>query len=93
LKPKFDIIKAKLKEYEDGRLELIEKLFHPFINKILVADKERLIYSVPKDKTYSNDKIRNNRKAPSQKLEISHGDFAKRPAPRHAEPTIKVAPI
>ena len=78
LKSRFDVIKAKLKEYEDGNFELTGELLHSFINKKLVVDKEHIIYLIPKDKTYSNDEIRNNRKALSQKLEISHGDFARK---------------
>jgi hypothetical protein len=68
---------AKLKEYEDGEFELTGELLHSFINKILVVDKEHIIYLVSKDKTYSNEEIRNNRKALSQKLEIGHGEHSR----------------
>ena len=78
LKSRFEVIKAKLKEYEDGQFELTGELLHSFINKILVADKEHIIYLIPKDKTYSNEEIRSNRKALSQKIEISHGDFSRK---------------
>src|SRR5574344_2360721 len=78
LKSRFDVINAKLKEYEDGEFGLTGELLHSFINKILVIDKEHIIYLIPKDKTYSNEEIRNNRKALSQKLEINHGDFARK---------------
>jgi len=63
LKSRFDIIKAKLKEYEDGKSELTGELLHSFINKILVVDKEYIIYLVPKDKTYTKEEIKTNRKA------------------------------
>jgi len=78
LRSRFDVIKAKLKEYEDGNFELTGELLHSFINKILVVDKEHIIYLVPKDKTYSNEEIRNNRKALSQKLEIGHGEHCRK---------------
>lgn len=78
LKSRFDVIKSKLKEYKDGKFELTGELLHSFINKILVVDKEHIIYLVPKDKTYSNDEIRSNRKAMSQKVEISHDDFSRK---------------
>src|SRR5574344_2400562 len=78
LKSRFDVIKAKLKEYEDGEFELTGELLHSFINKILVVDKEHIIYLVPKDKTYSNNEIRSNRKAMSQKVEIGHGEYLRK---------------
>lgn len=78
MKSRFDVIKDKLKEYEDGEFELTGELLHSFINKILVVDKAHIIYLVPKDKTYSNEEIRSNRKALSQKVEISHGDFSRK---------------
>lgn len=78
LRSRFDVIKAKLKEYEDGKFELTGELLHSFINKILVVDKEHIIYLVPKDKTYSTNEIRNNRKALSQKIEIGHGEHSRK---------------
>jgi hypothetical protein len=78
LKSRFDVIKTKLKEYEDGKFELTGELLHSFINKILVIDKEHIIYLVSKEKTYSNEEIRNNRKALSQKLEIGHGEHSRK---------------
>ncbi len=78
LRSRFDVIKAKLKEYEDGKFELTWELLHSFINKILVVDKEDIIYLVPKDKVYSNEEIRNNRNALSQKLEIGHGEHTRK---------------
>ncbi|MCB9499265.1 MAG: hypothetical protein H6689_01825 [Erysipelotrichaceae bacterium] len=50
LKSRFDIIKSKLKEYENGKFELTGELLHSFINKILVVDKEHIIYLIPKAK-------------------------------------------
>src|SRR5574344_2686546 len=78
LKSRFDVIKAKLKEYEDGKFELTGELLHSFINKILVIDKEHIIYLVPKDRVYSNKEIRNNRKTLSQKIEIGHGELSRK---------------
>ena len=78
LRSRFDVIKAKLKEYEDGKFELTGELLHSFINKILVVDKEHIIYLVPKDRVYSNEKIRNNRKTLSEKLEIGHGEHSRK---------------
>jgi hypothetical protein len=43
-----------------------------------VVDKEHIIYLNPKDKTFSNEEITNKRKALSQKLEIGHGDYARK---------------
>lgn len=77
LRSRFDVIKAKLKEYEDGKFELTGELFHSFINRILVVDKEHIIYLIPKDKVYSNEEIRSNRKTLSQKLEIEHGEHSR----------------
>ena len=78
LRYRLNVIKIKLKEYEDGKFELTSELLHSLINKIMVVDKEHIIYLVSEDKTYSNEEIRNNRKVLSQKLEISHGDFIKK---------------
>jgi hypothetical protein len=74
----FDVIKAKLKEHEDGKPELAGELLHSFIKKILVFKKEHIVYLVTKDKAYSNDEIRNNRKVLSQKPEVGHGDFTRK---------------
>jgi len=56
----------------------MEELLHSFINKIMVVDKEHIIYLIPKDKTYSNEEIRRNRKALSQKLEINQRDYERK---------------
>jgi predicted nucleic-acid-binding Zn-ribbon protein len=78
LKSRFDIIKSKLKEYENGKFELTGELLHSFINKILVVDKEHIIYLIPKGKTYSNEEIRSGRKTLSQKLKIGHGEYLRK---------------
>jgi len=69
--------KQSSKKYEDGKIEFTGEPFHSFINKILAADKEHIIYLVPKDKTHSNDERKSNRKALSQKLEIRHGEYSR----------------
>lgn len=73
LKSRFDFIKAKLKEYENGKFEVDGELLHSFINKILVVDKEHIIHLVPKDKTHTNEEIRSDGETLSKKLEIRHG--------------------
>ena len=93
LKPRFDVIKAKLKEYEDGQFELTGELLHSFINKILVVDKEHIVYLVPKDKTYSNEEIRNNRKTLSRKLEIGHGEHSRKAGSKTYKISYKVVLI
>ena len=93
LKSRFDVINAKLKEYEDGKFELTGELLHSFINKILVVDKEHIVYLVPKDKTYSNEEIRNNRKTLSQKLEIGHGEHSRKAGSKTYKISYKVVLI
>jgi hypothetical protein len=55
-----------------------ESFLHSFIKKILVFEKEHIVYLVTKDKAYLNDEIRNNRKVLSQKPEVGHGDFTRK---------------
>lgn len=78
IKSRFELIKEKLKEYENGSLELTGALLHSFINKILVVDNEHIVYLVPKKKELSTAEVKAKRKDLIKKLEIHSGSYERK---------------
>lgn len=78
IKSRFELIKEKLKEYENGNLELTGAPLRSFINKILVIDNEHIVYLIPKKKELSTAEVKAKRKELIKKLEIHSGSYERK---------------
>ncbi len=59
---RYDNLKNKLKEFQQGKIDIDCELIHAVINKIIVLDEHTVVYCIPKNRIQTSEEIKLFRK-------------------------------
>lgn len=59
---RYDNLKNKLKEFEQGKIDIDGELIHAAINKIIVLDEHTVVYCIPNNRIQTSEEIKLFRK-------------------------------
>ena len=59
---RYDNLKNKLKEFQQGKIDIDGELIHAVINKIIVLDEHTVVYCIPKNRIQTSEEIKLFRK-------------------------------